>query len=379
MAKRSRLRTDGSPRLERPRIQGKRSEVYYVVWSEKGRSKRQSTGTADEVEARNYLTRFNARRARPKDAKTVNDCIDHYLQVKRETGAKTVTQIECVLSLPRERFGALSPSEITPAYQRKYSADRLSGKLTKPGRGKVGPRSVAMELAYLRAALNLAVDEEIIAKAPKFKLPKNAGIRRRKRFLTAEETAKLLAAVRDERTLPHIKLFVTLALLTAQRGIAIRELQWEHVDFDAGVIWFSRTDPDPAANKNRQDVPMTATLRRLLLAARQAARTPYVIEYRDNCLAAAKGKPEPRPLKSVKKGVKALFARAGLENVNVHDLRRTTATAGLAKGQSLEGMAYLLGDDPEVVRAHYAHVAPALLLATMEAVDPFADEDDSDE
>ena len=47
-------------RLDRPIINGKRSDVWYVCWTEARRSRRQSTGATDKVEARRYLARLSA-------------------------------------------------------------------------------------------------------------------------------------------------------------------------------------------------------------------------------------------------------------------------------------------------------------------------------
>ena len=178
--------------------------------------------------------------------------------------------------------------------------------------------------------------------------------------LTDVEIAKLLAALQADDTEPHLRLMVTLALMTAQRGVAIRSLRWEHVGWDGHVVWFSATDPDPASNKQRQDMPLTPALRKVLTAAYEMRRTDWVIEWRDG------------PVLSVKKGFSALVRRAGLKDVTFHDLRRTVATQGLRRGHGFDVIAALLGDDVSVVRAHYAHVDPALLanvMPTLEAPD----------
>lgn len=363
MAKRRRVRTDGAPRLRRPVINGRRSAVWYVVYSKNGKTHRVSTGETVEPKARDFLTRWSAHLSQPRDATTVSECLDHYLRVKNETGAKTVKKTVSALRLIRQEFGALAPSAVTAALQRKYIAQRRSGVV---GGQPVSDRTASLELAFLRAALKLADDEGMIAAAPKIKLPKNAGVRRRKRFLTIPEYKRLGRAARDDATPFHMRLFVALALLTAQRGIAIRELKWEHVDFEAGVIWFSQTDPDPASNKNRQDIPITPALEHLLRAAHAVARTEWVIEFRD------------RPVLSVKRGFRSLITRAGIANVTVHDLRRTVATHLLHQGADVQGVALLLGDDPAIVRAHYAHVSPRLLAAMVNQAGQALDDDETD-
>ena len=290
------------------------------------------------------MQRWQGHVEQPKAASTIGEVIDHYLKVKEHT--KSIGQIRTNLRFFKRDYAGRHPSQFTAATRRQYSEQRRSGAL---GGQAVSDRAVASELAYLRAALKLAEEEGMIAKAPKIRLPKNAGIRRRKRFLTETEYHRFMTAVQHPDTAFHIRLFVALALLTSERGIAIRSLKWEHVDFDAGVIWFSNTDPDPASNKNRQDMPITAVLENLLRPAQALARTEWVIEWRD------------KPVKSVKTGFKALCRRASISDLGVHDLRKTVATRLLHLGADLRDVAMLLGDDERVVRAHYAHVTPILL------------------
>lgn len=296
----------------------------------------------------------------------MNQALDHYEAYPRDKGAKRVKDAVSALRPIREAFGELRPSDIHPTLLRNYIAKRKATprKAGKKVDGKplnVGPRAISVELAYLRAALKQGKkDKLIVGELPDITLPKNAGVRRRKRFLTDAEIGKLLDALRSDDTDPHIKLAVTLALMTAQRGIAIRSLKWEHVDFARQVVWFSQTDPDPAANKMRPDMPLTPALRGLLEQAQEVAQSEWVIEWRAG------------PVVSIKKGFAALVKRAGLEDVTFHDLRRTVATQGLRRGHGFDMVAALLGDDVAVVRAHYAHVEPTMLasiMPTLEAPD----------
>jgi len=354
MAKRRRVRTDGSPRLDRPTIDGKRSANWYIVWSEGGRSRRRSTGTPDRRSAEQRLSRWLAADAKPKETHTVDEALDHYLVYLETKGVKHMKNVVSALRPIRATFGALPPNEIYPALIRDYRTNRQSQERRGGKPGLVGPRAVSVELAYLRAALKQAKRDGILTTAlPDIVLPRNAGVRRRKRFLSDAEMSKLMTALQADDTEPHIRLMVTLALMTAQRGVAIRSLRWEHVDWDGQVVWFSATDPDPASNKQRQDMPLTPALRRVLEAARDVARTEWVIEWRDG------------PVLSVKKGFAALVKRAGLKDVTFHDLRRTVATQGLRRGHGFDVIAALLGDDVSVVRAHYAHVDPTLLAEVM--------------
>lgn len=62
----------------------------------------------------------------------------------------------------------------------------------------------------------------------------------------------------DGARLPHIKLFIILALRTAAHKQAILDLRWDRVDFERGRIYLH--DPERVRNsKGRAIVPMNDT------------------------------------------------------------------------------------------------------------------------
>lgn len=361
MAKRRRVRTDGRPRLEFSDQQG----VWLIRFNErcadddgtqKTRSKRRSTGTADKVEAETAFAKWKAARSRPPSQFTVSKILDAYLQVKEDDG-KDTTNLKSALVPIRAEFGNLAPEDITPSSIRAYIRERRlatkrrggRGGVVVEGKGKVGDRAISVELAYLRAGLKWAESEKWIPEAPFIKLPPGAGVNTRTRALTRAEVGKLMAATLHPDTAPHIRTFVMLALATAQRGIAVRDLLWKQVDFERNTIWFSKTGG--TNNKRRADVPMVPPLALHLRKIKDVARTKYVIEYRD------------KKVGDVKTGFAALVKRAGLEDVHIHDMRRTAATLALQGGRSFSEVAAMLKQNVEVTQAHYAHASPDYLLA----------------
>jgi len=47
-------------RLDRPNINGRRSDTWYVIWSEKGRSRRVSSKETDRWQAERFLAEYEA-------------------------------------------------------------------------------------------------------------------------------------------------------------------------------------------------------------------------------------------------------------------------------------------------------------------------------
>ena len=130
--------------------------------------------------------------------------------------------------------------------------------------GGVGVRRDT-ELTYLRAALAYAVKEQWLKQAPYIPLPQKPGPR--EHHLTREDAKKLLNAA----SMPHVKLFIRLALATAGRASALLELTWDRVDLDARRI--DLRDPDrPRTRKGRARVPINDTLLEALAEAKQGTR-----------------------------------------------------------------------------------------------------------
>lgn len=233
----------------------------------------------------------------------------------------------------RNHFGTLAPETIAASYVSSY-AD------TRRDQG-VSDRTISIELAYLRAALNKALEAGKIASSPKIVLPQPKA-RARRRVLTRRELARLMAAINDtEKTPLHMKGFVIISLHTGQRGIHVRNLLWEHVE--DGMLMFTLSNPNAADNKQCADMPITRGLAPVLEELRRVARSPYVIEW------------EGKPVGSLKTAFAKLAARAALPDFHIHDLRRSFATLGAIADIPLEQIAGLMNIDQKTLRAHYSH------------------------
>jgi integrase len=118
--------------------------------------------------------------------------------------------------------------------------------------------------------------------------------------------------------MPHVKLFVILALSTGGRTGAILELEWNRVSFEEGTIDLRIDTPaNPllkTARKGRAKVPMNNLARAALQEASQGSLTDWVIEW------------DGEPIKSVRKGFMEACRRAELEDVTPHTLRHTAAS-----------------------------------------------------
>ena len=220
-------RRNSGPRL---RFLEKR-KCYYVVWTEGGRSRERSTGTADRRQAEIALAEFihlRSRSAGPRDPSQVlvTDTLADYAE---EHGDQTSSpwRIAAALKVLAPFWEGRTVAEVTRETCRAYESAR--------GRSA---GTVRRELGILRAALNHGHKNGRLTRVVPIHLPDRP--EPRDRWLTRKEAAALLrAALREPRVRLHLPLFILVGLYGGARKEAILSLRWLQVDLDAGRIDFN--------------------------------------------------------------------------------------------------------------------------------------------
>lgn len=216
--------------------------------------------------------------------------------------------------------------------------------------------TVNKRISQLQTAIRVCIRRKLIRRDDEPFLQRPGNGPPRERYLDREtEWPKLREELENPRTPFHLNLLTRIQLGGMQRVGATLALEWEMCDFGANTIWYKRTGG--TKNKRRVNIPMSAGVRDCLERAQKRAKTKYVIEW------------QGQPVKTVYVGFQAIIARAGLEDVRIHDLRRTGATWAFQAGVPLTVVAALLGDNPEIVRRHYAHCIPSFLSEASDSVD----------
>ena len=165
------------------------------------------------------------------------------------------------------------------------------------------------------------------------------------RFLTADEYARLgrvLVEAESESTLMASAVAaIRLLLLTGCRRNEILTLRWDDVDRSACELRLldSKTGPRP--------VPLTPAVERVLARIPRIEGNPWVIARRDRS----------DRLKRIDPFWNKLRARAGLEDVRLHDFRHSFASQALEIGEGLPVIARLLGHRTVMTTVKYAHLA----------------------
>lgn len=312
---------------------GKHRGQFVAIWyDEAGYRHRHSLGTSDRELAKTRLVAFEAQLASkaPAGELTVAAIFRGYLK-DREEDEKSTTRMGDAWKRLGPTFGHVRPADIT----KKTSQDYIKSRRTQ----KAGDGTIWTELSYLRAALAFAVRAKWLHTAPYIKLPTKPAPK--EHHVTREEARRLL----DAAVMPHVKLFIRLALATAGRAGALLGLTWDRVDLANRCI--DLRDPDrPVTRKGRARVPINDTLLEALTEARRGATSPYVIEWGSE------------QVLSVKKGIGAAARRAGVK-CSPHVLRHTAAVWMAEEGIPMEKIAQYLGhDDSRTTERVYARYAP---------------------
>lgn len=329
---------------EGPRLKKNDRGVYEIHWTDDGRSKRRSTRETNAGNAQMILAAFilqkddvDARAADPMIA----DILDHYMQehVEHHVAGKDIQQF--AINKLADYFGSYFPRELNQTHINLYTTKRTSGVFGR----KCVPGTVRRELSVLIAALNFCAKVGFgsltRADVPYIQLPPKGAPK--DRVVSSDEAEALYqaAAIGCEDRLSRIYRFLVIATEAAQRKSAITELTWKQVDFDVGVINFNPSGR-LQTKKRRPVVPMSDTLREVLLVAKQQATGDYVLDHPG----------------SISKPWRTLAKKVGLNDVTPHTLRHTWATDAAAAGVSMWEIAGVLGDTVETVTKNYLHLSP---------------------
>ena len=288
-----------------------------------------------------------------KQAKTVSELCDLYLAdgcgaKKPSTIATDRGRIERHI---KPLLGRKRAKDVTTADIRKFMADVASGKTAadvktgKHGRARVsgGKGTATRTVGLLGSIFSFAVDSGLRSDNP-VRGVKRFPDHRNERFLSPVELARLgdalAVAEREGRNKMAIDA-IRMLVLTGCRKSEILTLQWSHVNFETGYLEL----PDSKTGQKR--VPLGAPAPELLASLPRLADNPFVFP----------GEKAGQHLVGLPRVWSAIRAKAGLQDVRLHDLRHSFASVGAGAGMGLAVVGKLLGHRDPKTTARYAHIA----------------------
>ncbi len=324
---------------------GKLNGRRVITWREGTRRRRfRLRDGLSQGEASAELIRFVKGRELLLDREKTT-CADIFAayQKDREIDEKSIEKQRHSWKALALMFAHLSPDDIE-----KETCDNYRKLRLKMGRK---PGTIWTELSVLRAALNWAVKRRKLDKAPFIWLPEQP--RAKDRHLTRDEADQFLTEVK----MPHLRLYVLLALATAGRAGALFELEWARVDFNRRQIDL-RTAEKAENNKRRAIVPINDTLMAALLEAKEGALTKYVLEWSGDRIHTVKG------------AFKRAAARCGWDDVTPHTLRHTAAVWMAEADVPMAVISQYLGHSSTAVTEKvYARYSPSYLRTAAAALE----------
>lgn len=196
--------------------------------------------------------------------------------------------------------------------------------------------------------------------------------RRIERYLSNTELAELgkvlQAATLSGDEQPAAILAIRLLILTGCRRNEILTLRWRDVDFERRCLRL------PDSKTGAKTVPLGAPALALLAEAERIEGNPYVLpaarprRRRDHAAGDGNDAAIYSHFVGLNKIWERLRAKAGLEDVRLHDLRHGFASMGAGSGESLIVLGRLLGHADVATTNRYAHLSDDPIRAAADRI-----------
>lgn len=165
-------------------------------------------------------------------------------------------------------------------------------------------------------------------------------VRARERFLMPEELVRFRLALDAQPA--RVRDFFYMCLLTGARRGNVQSMRWDELDLDLAIWQFD------TKNGDRQCLPLCSGALAILSRRKEANKdgSPWVF-------------PGRRPgshLIEPKRAWRTILRRAGIENLRIHDLRRTLGSYMAISGESQYVIGKTLGHRDQRSTAVYARL-----------------------
>jgi integrase len=215
------------------------------------------------------------------------------------------------------------------------------------------PGTIGRVIVILRFLFNLARKWNVLRgnDNPAAGIPVPPDVERN-RFLTQEETSRLVASIEADENITAAK-SIRLLLLTGARRNEVTHAKWEHVDWEKGTLLV----PMAKSGKPRI-ITLSISALALLASVKKLVGNLYIF-------------PSPitgRPSASIYFPWNRIRKRAGLSDVRLHDLRHSFASYLVNAKKDLYVVQKLLGHSHARSTQRYAHLTTDTLAEATEVV-----------
>ena len=170
---------------------------------------------------------------------------------------------------------------------------------------------------------------------------------RRDRFLQPEELKRFFTAL-DNQSTPHfLKDYILVSLYTGARKSNVLGMKWKDIDF-VNSAW--TIHPEDSKNKSRMIIPLVGEVIAIILKRKNKAKSLFVFPTIGRSRSKTGHMVDPRT------AWKDLIRRAKIDNVRLHDLRRTLGSYQTMTGASSTVVGKTLGHKSQQATATYARL-----------------------
>lgn len=226
--------------------------------------------------------------------------------------------------LGKKQLSAIGKSDIA----------HLHGKITKAGHSTAANRV----LALLSSVFGWAQSIDIYDRNPAKGIPRNRE-KSRDRFIHGDELPRFFQALSEELN-TTVRDYVLISLLTGARKSNVCEMRWRDINFDSAEWRIDET---------KNGTPQTVVL---------SPEAIHVLKsrYRGDAVFVFPGSGKSGHLEEPKKGWKRILDRAGINDLRIHDLRRTLGSWQAKTGASLAIIGKSLNHKNQNTTAIYARL-----------------------
>lgn len=319
-------------------------KTFYVLRKHQGRTERILIGrypdtTIEQARARagqvnseldSGINRNDIKRMRRTEL-TLNDLHKVYMERHALARNKRPENAESNYRLYLSHWGTKRLSEIKRTEVQSHIA-----KLAR----EISPATANIGLALLRAMFNRAIDWEIFGeKNPTDKIPKYPEVSR-DRFLYGDELQRFLVATSKLQS-QIMKDFFMMLLATGARKTNVLTMSWSDINL-AQAIW---RVPD-TKNGEPYQVALTDMALQILKERRLTEKGEWVFSANS----------KSGHLEEPKRAWANLLIEAKIQNLRIHDLRRTFGSFMAAQGASLQMIGKALGHKSQDATLIYARL-----------------------
>lgn len=243
---------------------------------------------------------------------------------------------------------------------KQYIAHRQKKGIKKDGTPGAAASTINKELGIFRGMVQYGIGTlglYLPTVADKISCSEPEG---RLRWITKEESVRLINAAKNIGRAPHLADFIELALNTGMRKGEILNMERKRIDLANRVLYLdsmhTKTRKRRAVPLN--DVALAAVHRRLQWQQSRGIISDWLFCHIDGSRVV-----------DVKNSFATAVSKASIEDFRIHDLRHTAASWMVINGVDLYSVRDVLGHLDITSTQRYAHLAPENLRAAVQAID----------